>query len=203
MEMARVRAIFGPHQSRPSSQSSIIDYPPINILNMPSKPKSKATKPINPTSTSPSEPKPFARKDYYSSLAYHLALLFGSFLLLPRTRSSYVSRWGIASASPDDNTGWHQTTSADRPEHPWLTPITANPTRTLLWHLMGEVVIVLMWGQHLVSLSGVKRVVDKQQRVAANMSVSLPCLSYHKGSANGSGCQALGLDVVRSERADR
>lgn len=67
---------------------------------------------------------------------------------------------------------YRQTTSADRPEHPWLTPITANPTRTLVWHLMGEAVVVIMWGQHLVSLSGANRVEDKQKRVAQNLQVS-------------------------------
>lgn len=151
--------------------------------NMPSNgsTKSRASK-AGSAATSPTAAKPFVRKDYYASLAYHLCLLFGAFLLLPRTRSSYVSRWGLGGAAQASD---YQTTSADRPEHPWLTPITANPTRTLVWHLIGEVVVMLMWGQHLVSLSGAKRVADKQQRVAANLQVSslgIKCTSLRAAS---------------------
>ncbi|KAJ9121069.1 hypothetical protein QFC24_005050 [Naganishia onofrii] len=42
-----------------------------------------------------------------------------------------------------------QIISADRPEHPFLTPLTANINVTLLWTIAGVVVSMVWWGTHL------------------------------------------------------
>jgi phosphatidylinositol glycan class F len=77
-------------------------------------------------------PEPFDPKEYIKHATYHQCLLFASFVFLPRSGSSGEQR-----------------TSADRPEHPFLTPITASPIRTMLFYLVGAVVCAMLWGQHL------------------------------------------------------
>ena len=62
-------------------------------------------------------------------------LLLASFLLLPRFGSSSTV----------------QTTSADRPEHPFLTPLTANAGKTMMWAAFGSAASMAAWG-HLLSL---------------------------------------------------
>lgn len=44
-----------------------------------------------------------------------------------------------------------QTISADRPEHPFLTPVTSQPTYTMLWLVLGVWVSVAWWSKHLAS----------------------------------------------------
>lgn len=74
-------------------------------------------------------------KDYFSTLAYLSFLLSTTVALLPRSTKYFYP--GAVTA---------QTTSADRPEHPFLTPITANPTASAAWIAAGTGVTVAWLG---------------------------------------------------------
>ncbi|KAI9637124.1 protein-tyrosine phosphatase-like protein [Dioszegia hungarica] len=91
----------------------------------------------------------FNTKQYLTHATYHQCLLFASFVFLPRS-----SKVGT------------QRTSADRPEHPFLTPITYSPIRTMAWYLIGAGVCAMLWGQHLRTWSeGGVRIKDRDERV--------------------------------------
>lgn len=93
----------------------------------PSGPKTNSSK---PETTTPSLP----LREYFALLSYHSALLVASLLFLPRsTKGARLL----------------QRSSADRPEHPFLTPLTADPLRTMAWHVVGLAVCMTWWGQHL------------------------------------------------------
>lgn len=72
-------------------------------------------------------------------LALHITfagfLLF-SFLFLPRS-SSYFG--DVVD----------QRISADRPEHPFLTPLTSSPKSTIMWLDLGVFISVAWWAGHL------------------------------------------------------
>jgi hypothetical protein len=102
-------------------------------------------KPANSTSTG-----------YYFPLAQYLSLhlvlsIFLAFSLgfLPRSQawldSVLPESWSIGKATA----GVKQVISADRPEHEFLTPLTANGTITLAWTCAGLVVCMTWWGAHL------------------------------------------------------
>lgn len=74
-------------------------------------------------------------KDYFSTLAYLSFLLSTTVALLPRSTKYFYP--GAVTA---------QTTSADRPEHPFLTPITANPAASAAWIAAGTGVTVAWLG---------------------------------------------------------
>ncbi|RSH86998.1 hypothetical protein EHS25_003486 [Saitozyma podzolica] len=96
----------------------------------PSGPKTNSSSSV----TTPPPPPSLPLREYFALLSYHSALLIASFLFLPRsTKGTRLS----------------QRSSADRPEHPFLTPLTANPLRTMAWHVVGLAVCVTWWGQHL------------------------------------------------------
>ncbi|GFZ51415.1 hypothetical protein JCM24511_09177 [Saitozyma sp. JCM 24511] len=93
----------------------------------PSGPKTNSSK---PETTTPSLP----LREYFALLSYHSALLVASLLFLPRsTKGARLL----------------QRSSADRPEHPFLTPLTADPLRTMAWHVVGLAVCMTWWAQHL------------------------------------------------------
>ncbi len=74
-------------------------------------------------------------QDYFSGLGF-LALLLGSCIaFLPRSTEYFM-------------TGG-QRTSADRPEHPLLTPITAHPAATAAWCAAGVAVTMGWWGARM------------------------------------------------------
>ncbi|ORX40910.1 hypothetical protein BD324DRAFT_647814 [Kockovaella imperatae] len=71
----------------------------------------------------------------YASNVVFLSFLLGSTtLFLPRTSVS---------------TGMVQRSSADRPEHPFLMPLTLDPLRTMLWQTGGTMVVMAWWGTRL------------------------------------------------------
>lgn len=109
---------------------------------------------------------------YLARLSYLTFLLTTSSLFLPRSSSV------IKSASTST-----QLSSADRPEHPFLTPLTANPPLTMKWTILGNIIIMIWWGGQLStwwtgSEQGEKRLVDdrelssRQGRVRKTISVS-------------------------------
>lgn len=109
---------------------------------------------------------------YFASLSYLSLLLITSFLFLPRSTTwllgpSYAPR---------------QRSSADRPEHAFLTQITAQPLLTLMWTCLGMLICMAWWGRKLrgwwgsqqkkqighhsdLGVSLVKRVHAERQRV--------------------------------------
>jgi hypothetical protein len=94
----------------------------------------KANSPSSGTTPSSSPSPSLPLREYFALLSYHSALLVASFLFLPRsTKGTRLS----------------QRSSADRPEHPFLTPLTADPLRTMAWHVVGLAVCMAWWGQHL------------------------------------------------------
>lgn len=70
-----------------------------------------------------------------------LLLLF-SFFYLPRSPAYFSSQ-----QSPPI-----QRSSADRPEHPFLTPVTADPLGSSLWQLTGVIFSMFWWGDWLREL---------------------------------------------------
>lgn len=83
-----------------------------------------------------------------SYLSLHLLfstyLLF-SFILLPRSDSLIGDSQSSSYGTPV------QKVSTDRPEHPFLTPITNDPLKTMTWTAIGVTVTVVWWGGHLRS----------------------------------------------------
>ena len=78
-------------------------------------------------------PKPFFPLSRFISLSgVHTLLLFFSALYLPR--SSF-----LLSALPE------QASSKDRPQHPFLRPLTADPLLTLFWVCIGASAVQASW----------------------------------------------------------
>lgn len=73
---------------------------------------------------------PFSR--FVSLAGVNTLLLFFSALYLPR--SSY-----LLSAVPE------QASSKDKPQHPFLKPITADPLLTLVWLCIGAIAVQASW----------------------------------------------------------
>jgi hypothetical protein len=86
-----------------------------------------------------------------------LHLILSGFLLfsigfLPRSQAwldGILPLLKIAPSAETKSTTPQQIISADRPEHPFLTPLTANINVTLLWTIAGVVVSMVWWGTHL------------------------------------------------------
>ncbi|TXT13027.1 hypothetical protein VHUM_01428 [Vanrija humicola] len=87
----------------------------------------------------------FRLAPYFQSLSYLTLLLGAGVVALPRSTDFFTS--GGAPAPT-------QRSSKDRPEHPWLTPITANPTHTLAWEVAGLLVTVPWWSRKMASWWG-------------------------------------------------
>ncbi|WWC65283.1 uncharacterized protein I303_107900 [Kwoniella dejecticola CBS 10117] len=64
----------------------------------------------------------FNLPEYFALHSYLSALLCGAFVLLPRS-----TPWLLGSAV--------QSSSSDRPELAFLTPITSRPVATMLWDI--------------------------------------------------------------------
>lgn len=75
---------------------------------------------------------------YITAQLLHSIWLIFSFTWLPRSKSYFTS-------TPPPT----QTSSADRPEHPLLTPITSDVTSTLLFSTAGIAFISMWWAGHL------------------------------------------------------
>ncbi|WVQ79352.1 hypothetical protein IAT38_001449 [Cryptococcus sp. DSM 104549] len=76
----------------------------------------------------------FPLHEYFPLLIYLSFILLLSFITLPHS---------TAFLFPSPLT---QSSSADRPEHPFLTPITARPLVTMLWDVLGMGVCMGWWG---------------------------------------------------------
>ena len=73
-------------------------------------------------------------RDYFSSIAFLTFLLSSCILFLPRSTSFFTK------------TALSQRSSADRPEHPFLTPLTSDPLMTMFWDVIGTTVVMCWWG---------------------------------------------------------
>nr|XP_019007836.1 uncharacterized protein I206_07470 [Kwoniella pini CBS 10737]OCF46617.1 hypothetical protein I206_07470 [Kwoniella pini CBS 10737] len=75
----------------------------------------------------------FNLPEYFALHAYLSALLCGAFVLLPRS-----TPWLMGSTV--------QSSSSDRPEYAFLTPITSRPLATMLWDIAGMLLCMSWWG---------------------------------------------------------
>ncbi|EIW70207.1 hypothetical protein TREMEDRAFT_30320 [Tremella mesenterica DSM 1558] len=82
---------------------------------------------------------PLPLRQYFALQSYLSTLLLLSVLFLPRSSHSFFNPTDLPL----------QRSSADRPEHPFLTPLTVSPRRTMLWILAGMTICMLWWGHHL------------------------------------------------------
>ena len=76
--------------------------------------------------------------DYLSTTSFLAFLLTTNIAFLPRSNSYFQHVAPLA-----------QRSSADRPEHPFLTPLTSNPLGTILWWLLGDGIVMSWWGTTL------------------------------------------------------
>ena len=77
--------------------------------------------------------------DYLSTTSFLAFLLISNILFLPRS-SSYLFQHAPPPA---------QKSSADRPEHPFLTPLTSSPLGTMVWWIIGDGIVMAWWGTRL------------------------------------------------------
>jgi len=87
----------------------------------------------------------FPLASYFSLHLLLTAFLLFSFGLLPRSDAF----WRNENAS--ENGGSKQTVSVDRPEHPFLTPITSDPFKTMVLEVIGVGFCMFWWSGHLRS----------------------------------------------------
>lgn len=81
-------------------------------------------------------------KQYFALLTYLSCLLITSFIFLPRS-SWFFPTTDLSTLAPRS--------SADRPEHRFLTTLTVSPLGTMMWSTVGVIVCMMWWGQHLKS----------------------------------------------------
>ncbi|WVF67734.1 hypothetical protein IAT40_002493 [Kwoniella sp. CBS 6097] len=91
---------------------------------------------------------PLPLKEYFALHAYLSTLLLLSFIFLPHS-TPYV----LGSTSSSSQQQQRQNSSADRPEFPFLTPITSRPTITMLWDVLGMGVCMAWWGARMLRWS--------------------------------------------------
>lgn len=82
---------------------------------------------------------PSLAAQFISLWSYLSILLAGSFVFLPRSSTKLFG----------DDRRARQITSADRPEHPFLTPLTADPTATMLSDVTGMLICMMWWGGYV------------------------------------------------------
>jgi hypothetical protein len=75
-------------------------------------------------------------KEYFSLLPYLSLLLIANFVVLPRSAS-----WLGSNTS--------QRVSQDRPEHPFLTPITSDPLLTMACEVAGTAFVIAWWSTRI------------------------------------------------------
>ncbi|WWC92411.1 uncharacterized protein L201_007368 [Kwoniella dendrophila CBS 6074] len=76
----------------------------------------------------------FNLPEYFALHSYLSALLCGAFVLLPRSTPWLLSEEAV------------QSSSLDRPEYAFLTPITSRPVATMVWDIFGMTVCMGWWG---------------------------------------------------------
>jgi len=87
----------------------------------------------------------FPRKEYARILVHLTFILSISFLVLPRLQT-----WISDSAQAPITA--NQRSSADRPEHRFLMALTARPLATMLWDVLGSLIIMIWWGRRMSAL---------------------------------------------------
>jgi len=96
-------------------------------------PRSKRKPKALPQQTKSNEPQNFPFAQYISVLGTYVVLVCFAALALPPS-----AKWLGFQPIP-------QATSLDRPQHPLLNPITANPAGTVIMVSMGVFVITIWW----------------------------------------------------------
>jgi hypothetical protein len=82
----------------------------------------------------------FSFYHYASTLSIHTLLLIFIILFLPRTSLLYYE-------SPSLFPFTQRSSSLDRPQPPFLEPLTASPVLTLGWICLGIAVLILWWSR--------------------------------------------------------
>jgi phosphatidylinositol glycan class F len=131
-------------------------------------------------------------KHYFALLSYLSSLLVANFLFLPRSSS-----WKRAPLA--------QRSSADRPEHPFLTPLTSDPIHTMAWHLLGLAVCLAWWSQHLRTWSAGldSRKPDRKQYRWATAKVGASKAVLLMLALEGLRCRRRGVDHFTGARPPR
>lgn len=91
----------------------------------------------------------FPLKDYFSSLAYLSLLLSACVVVLPQSTAYFYPHALEVQLA--------RRSSADRPEHPWLTPFTASAAGTVAWVAAGVAITMVWWGGKVGSYWGVQK----------------------------------------------
>ncbi|WVQ95316.1 hypothetical protein IAU59_002411 [Kwoniella sp. CBS 9459] len=92
-------------------------------------------------------------KEYFALHAYLSTLLILSFVFLPHSTPYVLLKLGADSHDKSHARVHVQSSSADRPEHPFLTPITSQPAVTMLWDVLGMTVCMAWWGARMLRWS--------------------------------------------------
>ena len=114
------------------------------------------------TTTSRKSLTTFPLASYFSIHLLLSAFLLFSFGFLPRSEAF----WRNENALGDG--GFKQTVSADRPEHPFLTPITSDPFKTMVLEFIGVTFCMIWWSGHLRSWWSVVK--SNERRAAGSAS---------------------------------
>lgn len=88
-------------------------------------------------------------KDYFSSLSYLGLLLSSCVVVLPRSTAYFYPSILDAQLA--------KRSSADRPEHPFLTPFTASAAGTTAWVAAGVAITMVWWGSKVGKWWGVPK----------------------------------------------
>ncbi|OCF78926.1 hypothetical protein I204_00870 [Kwoniella mangroviensis CBS 8886] len=75
----------------------------------------------------------FNLPEYFALHSYLSALICGAFVLLPRS-----TPWFVGDVV--------QSSSTDRPEYAFLTPLTSRPLVTMVWDILGMLICMSWWG---------------------------------------------------------
>jgi GPI ethanolamine phosphate transferase 2/3 subunit F len=91
-------------------------------------------------------PTPFFPLARYTSVAgVHASLLVFTALFLPRTSFSALVASVVSGTYDPPSHPTAYVRSADRPQHPFLAPLTADPTATLGWLCVGVILCQAWW----------------------------------------------------------
>ncbi|KAK6906320.1 hypothetical protein I203_100305 [Kwoniella mangroviensis CBS 8507] len=118
----------------------------------------------------------FNLPEYFALHSYLSALICGAFVLLPRS-----TPWFVGDVV--------QSSSTDRPEYAFLTPLTSRPLVTMVWDILGMLICMSWWGsimrrwsQAAPSRATVANEEAINERTSRNKRMLNPWSSYRQSS---------------------
>ena len=150
-------------------------------------PNHQVSSPVCITMSKPAISPRLPLADYLSTTSFLAFLLTTNIVFLPRSNTYFQQ---VAPPA--------QRTSSDRPEHPFLTPLTSNPLETMLWWILGDGIVMSWWGTRLrrwwypltrpskgqdrsEALVGKEEMLERSRKVAGPAIVSCPSLFDPQG----------------------